>query len=75
MQFEPTPLYPACPTITRTVNVGGRTKAELLQDVQHNAIAMTESAQRLFASDDFTTSETRYRGHRTILGKVYGKLK
>jgi hypothetical protein len=60
MHVEPEPLYPACPTITRTVSVGGRTKAELLQDLQHNAIAMNESAQRLFASDDFTTSETRY---------------
>ena len=60
MPLDPEPLYPACPTITRTVSVGGRTKAELLQDLQRNAIAMNESAQRLFASDAFTTSETRY---------------
>ncbi len=60
MQFEPTPLYPACPTITRTVSVGGLTKAALLQDLQRNAIALNASAQRLFASDAFTTSETRY---------------
>ena len=60
MHFETQPLYPACTTITRIVSVGGRTKAELLQALQRNAIALNASAQRLFASDAFTTSETRY---------------
>jgi hypothetical protein len=60
MPLDPEPLYPACPTITRTVSVGGRTKAGLLQALRCNAIALNASAQRLFASDDFTTSEARY---------------
>ncbi len=60
MPVEPEPVYPACPTITRTVIVGGLTKAELLQALQRNAIAMNASGERLFASDQFTTSETRY---------------
>ena len=59
MHFETQPLYPACTTITRIVSVGGRTKAELLQALQRNAIALNESAERLFASDLFTTAATR----------------
>ncbi len=60
MPFETAHSYPACPTITRTVIVGGLTKAELLQALQSNAIAMNESAERLFASEQFTTAATRY---------------
>lgn len=59
MQLEPEPIYPACPTITRTVYVGGVTKAELLEDLQRHAIFMNESAERLFASELFTTAPTR----------------
>ena len=59
MDFETEPLYPACPTITRIVSVGGRTKAELLEALERNAIALNESAERLFASDQFTTATTR----------------
>lgn len=53
-------IYPNCPTIARTVPVGGLAKSELLQALQSNAIAMNESAERLFASDLFTISEIRY---------------
>ena len=53
-------IYPDCPTITRTVQVGGLTKSELIQELRSNAILMNESAERLFASDYFTTSETGY---------------
>jgi hypothetical protein len=48
------------PTITRTVQVGGLSKAALRAELQRNAIAMNESAERLFASDRFRTAATRY---------------
>ena len=60
MHSETEPIYPDCPTITRTVTVGGLTKSELMEELQRNAISMNESGERLFASDQFTTSETRY---------------
>jgi hypothetical protein len=60
MHIETAPIYPACPTITRTVLVGGLTRSELLHELQRNAILMNESGARLFASDYFMTSATRY---------------
>jgi len=53
-------IYPNCPTITRTVNVGALTKVELIQELKKNSISMNEYAERLFASDYFTTSNTQY---------------
>src|SRR5262245_61131774 len=53
-------IYPDCPTITRTVTVGGLTKSELLEELQSNAILMNESGEQLFAMTLFTTSATRY---------------
>lgn len=49
-------IYPNCPTITRTVEVGGHTKPELIQRMQQHSIFMNELAERLFADDNFTTS-------------------
>jgi hypothetical protein len=60
MHSETESIPPDRPPITRTVQVGGLSKAELLEALQRNAISMNESADRLFASDLFTTSETRY---------------
>jgi hypothetical protein len=60
MHTETEHIYPNCPTITRTVIVGGMTKSELIEELHRNAISMNESGERLFASDHFTTSETRY---------------
>lgn len=60
MHIETENIYPDCPTITRTVDVGGLTKLELIQELQRNSISMNVSAERLFASDHFTISETRY---------------
>lgn len=53
-------IYPDCAVITRTVDVGGLTKSQLMQKLQQQAILMNESAERLFADDKFTTSETKY---------------
>jgi len=60
MHFETEHIYPDCPTISRTVVAGGLTKSGLIQELQRNSILMNESGERLFASDHFTTSETRY---------------
>jgi len=60
MHFETEHIYPDCPTITRVVQAGGLRKSELMEELQRNAISTNESADRLFASDLFTTSETRY---------------
>ena len=59
MHSETEHIYPNCPTtITRTVDVGGLTKSELIQALQSNAIAINVSAEQLFASKHFTTSGT-----------------
>lgn len=55
MVVDHVPIYPDCPTITRTVTVGGLTKAALRQALQHNAIWLNEAAEQLFASELFTT--------------------
>jgi hypothetical protein len=60
MHFDTAHVYPNCPTITRTVQVGGLTKSELVEELQRKAISMNEAGESLFASDHFTTSETRY---------------
>lgn len=53
-------IYPDCPVITRTVGVGGLTKSQLIQKLKQYSILMNESAERLFADDKFSTSETKY---------------
>ncbi|MCU0490413.1 MAG: hypothetical protein MUD01_02300 [Chloroflexaceae bacterium] len=60
MHGDSASLYPNCPTITRTVQVGGLLKSELLEQLQRNAIALNEPADRLFASEYFTTTSSRY---------------
>ncbi len=54
------PLDPHCPILARTVQVGGLTRSELVEALRARAIAMNELAERLFASEWFTTSATRY---------------
>jgi hypothetical protein len=51
--------YPACPVIARTVQIGGQTKAELLELLAHNGVELNEAAKILFASDKFVTSDVR----------------
>ncbi|GMA64178.1 hypothetical protein GCM10025859_46180 [Alicyclobacillus fastidiosus] len=53
-------IHPDCPVIRRTVEVGGLTKAQLIQKLKQQSILMNESAERLFADDKFTTSESKY---------------
>src|SRR6476646_3180256 len=66
-------IYPNGATITRAVQVGGLTTAELLDQLRCNAISLNESADRLFASDHFTTTATRY-SVMTVSGHSPGHL-
>ena len=54
---DSTATYPACPVIDRTVQIGGQTKAALLERLAQCGIEMNESARVLFASDKFVTSD------------------
>jgi hypothetical protein len=55
------PIYPDCPVITRTIEVGGLTNLQLFQSLQQNSILMNKYAERLLSDGKFTTSETKYR--------------
>ena len=49
-------IYPDCNTVFRAVRVGGRSKRELLADLQSNGIQLNEYARILFGHGEFTTS-------------------
>ncbi len=53
------PIYPGCPVIARTVQIGGETKAELLARLAQSGVELNEAAKVLFASDRFITSDMR----------------
>jgi hypothetical protein len=59
MRSETSPIDLDCPTRIRTVGVGGLTKPELIQALRQNAVFLNEYAEKLFASELFTTSERR----------------
>lgn len=50
-------MYPDCPTVARTVRIGGKTKLELLAALRDHGVELNELATLLFARDEFTTSE------------------
>jgi hypothetical protein len=51
-------LYPDCPAIVRTIEVGGMSKAELLHEFQRHSISMNAYGKRLFKDDSWAPSET-----------------
>ncbi|MFJ7183911.1 helicase [Lysinibacillus xylanilyticus] len=53
-------IYPFCPFITRTVEVGGLTKSQLVQKLQQYSILMNEYGKKLITDDKFTTSDKKY---------------
>lgn len=52
--------YPNCPVITRTVEVGGLTKLQLIEKLRQSSIRMNQYAEMLIADGRFTTSDTTY---------------
>ncbi|WP_409303925.1 helicase [Peribacillus sp. SCS-155] len=53
-------VYPNCQVITRTIEVGGLTKSQLIQKLQQYSILINEYGDRLLTDDKFTTSDTKY---------------
>jgi len=53
-------IYPDCPFITRTIEVGGITKLQLNQKLQQHSILINEYGERLLSSEKFTTSDTKH---------------
>jgi hypothetical protein len=53
-------IYPDCPIVTRTVEIGGLSKSQLLKNLQQCSILMNEYGERLFSDDKFTISDTKY---------------
>ncbi|MGS2778726.1 helicase [Robertmurraya sp. GLU-23] len=60
MRISHEKIYPECPFISRTVEVGGLSKEELIEKLTQSSIMINEYGKRLFASDQFTTSEKKY---------------
>lgn len=59
MRSETSPIDLECSTRIRTVSVGGLAKPELTQALRQDPVFLNEYAEMLFASEHFTTSETR----------------
>ncbi|RLL48417.1 helicase [Oceanobacillus piezotolerans] len=52
--------YPNCPVITRTIEVGGLTKWQLIQKLQQHSILINDYGERLLSDEKFITSKTKY---------------
>ncbi|WP_339194682.1 helicase [Solibacillus sp. FSL R5-0449] len=52
--------YPDCPVITKSIVVGGLSKADLIQKLQQSSISLNQYGERLLYDDRFTTTETAY---------------
>lgn len=53
-------IYPDCPVITRTIEVGGLTKRQLIQKLQEHSISINQYGEKLLSDGKFTTTETKY---------------
>lgn len=51
-------IYPDCPVVTRSIRIGGKTKAELLEALREHGVELNEAGKELFARDEFVTSAT-----------------
>ena len=60
MRMENEETYPECPTITRTIELGGYTKQQLIKRLQEYSILLNEYGEMLLTDEKFTTSETKY---------------
>lgn len=49
-------IYPDCPVITKTVAVGGLSKADLIQKLHQSSILLNLYGEKLLNDDRFTTS-------------------
>lgn len=67
MHIDNEGIYPECPVVTRTVEIGGLTKSQLIQKLQQCSILMNEYGERLLTDDRFITSDTKYSLHTVEL--------
>jgi hypothetical protein len=56
---EPDAVFPDCHLTERVIHIGGKTKLQLLEDLNETGVELNEAADTLLLSDIFTTSETR----------------
>lgn len=59
MQIDNEKVYPNCPYKTRTVEMGGLKKLELIQKLKQNAILLNAYAEKLLNDENFTISDTK----------------
>ncbi|UJL47108.1 helicase [Virgibacillus sp. NKC19-16] len=60
MDIKNKEIYPNCQTTTRTVEVDGLTKSQLINKLKQQSILMNEFGKMLFADNKFTTSISKY---------------
>lgn len=53
-------IYPDCPVIAKSIEVGGLTKWQLIQKLQEHSISMNHYGEKLLSDDKFITSERKY---------------
>ncbi|WP_291758649.1 helicase [Lysinibacillus sp. UBA5990] len=53
-------IYPDCRVITKSIEVGGLTKWQLIKKLQEHSISMNPYGEKLLSNDKFITSETKY---------------
>lgn len=53
-------IYPDCPVIVKSIEIGGLTKWQLIQKLQEHSISMNPYGEQLLSDDQFITFETRY---------------
>jgi len=53
-------IYPDCPVIVKSIEIGGLTKWQLIQKLQEHSISMNHYGEQLLSDDQFITSETKY---------------
>ncbi|MEK5185365.1 helicase [Solibacillus sp. FSL W7-1324] len=53
-------IYPDCPVITKTVEVGGLSKVDLIRKLEQSSILLNQYGEKLLHDDRFITTETKY---------------
>ena len=53
-------IYPDCPVITKTVEVGGLSKVDLIRKLEQSSILLNQYGEKLLHNDRFITTETKY---------------
>ena len=60
MSFKTEKIYPNCPIIIRTVDIGGFTKSQLIDRLKQSSISLNEYGKRLIDDERFMTFEETF---------------